>query len=415
MTQQRRCAQCWQAEAVVDGRLGGADRDVFERHAASCEVCTAEVLALARLHEEMRCLPVARSSPFEQRRAHVDLLRRANQEVLTAPRSRSRRWAPWLVASMVVLAGLVFGARRMRVPQVAWSEGGPPAFEVVQLGPAVWTQRVDGAVAEVSLTRGAAWFHVQRTDVRRRFLLKLPDGELEVHGTRFLAEVTAFRTERVEVAEGVVALRIAGSDERLLGAGESWRPPSVTAHASNTPAAGSSFGQVVDEPTPPRGPLVRPESPTGSALAPAASNVSPSRAAVESSPASASSSRNRRSRRAPSPVSSAPDPAQGDSIIPGAPSHPEPSAAARVGPTDTFAAGVDAFQRGELLLADQLLRRFVADVPSDPRVEDATFLRVLAHDRSGDKWGATRLAEEYLRRFPNGLRRGEADGIAHRP
>jgi hypothetical protein len=50
--------------------------------------------------------------------------------------------------------------------------------------------------------------------------------------------------------------------------------------------------------------------------------------------------------------------------------------------------------------------------PGDPLVEDAHFLRAVARSRSGDADGAAKLAKEYLRKFPDGLRRREAEKIA---
>ena len=49
--------------------------------------------------------------------------------------------------------------------------------------------------------------------------------------------------------------------------------------------------------------------------------------------------------------------------------------------------------------------------PSDPRTEDASYLRAVALARMGDVEGASELAREYLARYPNGLRRVEADRL----
>ena len=45
------CTRAWQAEALEDGRLSGAERASFERHAASCAECASELRALVRLRQ----------------------------------------------------------------------------------------------------------------------------------------------------------------------------------------------------------------------------------------------------------------------------------------------------------------------------------------------------------------------------
>ena len=64
---------------------------------------------------------------------------------------------------------------------------------------------------------------VRHQTAAERFLVELPDGELEVRGTTFTVSASATATERVAVEGGIVALRIRGLPaEILLQAGESW-------------------------------------------------------------------------------------------------------------------------------------------------------------------------------------------------
>jgi TolA-binding protein len=71
-----------------------------------------------------------------------------------------------------------------------------------------------------------------------------------------------------------------------------------------------------------------------------------------------------------------------------------------------------AFRDGDYASADDLLGRFMREMPADPRVEDACFLRAVANARQGKKANAADIARTYLARFPRGLRRPEAERIA---
>ena len=73
------CAQAWQAEAVEDGRLSGAERESFERHAATCADCRRERLVLAELRARAGRLPLSEPAPLERRRQRQLLLRRASE------------------------------------------------------------------------------------------------------------------------------------------------------------------------------------------------------------------------------------------------------------------------------------------------------------------------------------------------
>jgi TolA-binding protein len=79
---------------------------------------------------------------------------------------------------------------------------------------------------------------------------------------------------------------------------------------------------------------------------------------------------------------------------------------------DSFAEGIAAFRSGRYNEANKLLQAFLGKNPSDPRTEDAAFLLAVSRARLGDAHGAAVLAREYLRRFPNGLRRPEAESLS---
>jgi TolA-binding protein len=204
----------------------------------------------------------------------------------------------------------------------------------------------------LGLELGRFELSVQKLVTGQRFLLSLPDGELEVHGTRFVVELEGDRTRRVSVSEGRVALRLNGRAELSLGAGEHFR--------LEFPAA------------PPDGPSTLPTAPSTS-----------------EKPRPVTST----ARRSSAPLGSA-----------------APSTTVSTG--SDFGLAMKAFGDGDYGRAEQLFLDFERRHPSDARVEDATFLRAVARSRRGDGDGARRIAEVYLERYPNGLRRLEAERLA---
>jgi len=153
-----------------------------------------------------------------------------------------------------------------------------------------------------------------------------------------------------------------------------------------------------------------------STMASAASSVAPSTVASAAS--------NATSVAAPSPEQPAtPVPAarSGSSSSGSAPhareESPRPSDAARPDAGADDARGVEftqamaAFSAGSYGQAERRLLAFAARYPSDLRSEDATFLAAVASSRRGDQDGAGVLARKYLERYPNGLRRLEAERL----
>jgi outer membrane protein assembly factor BamD (BamD/ComL family) len=70
-----------------------------------------------------------------------------------------------------------------------------------------------------------------------------------------------------------------------------------------------------------------------------------------------------------------------------------------------------AFGAGDYGRAEALFRAFERENPGDARVEDTTFLRAVARNRRGDEAGARAAARDYLRRYPAGFRRLEAERL----
>ncbi len=346
MKHRSHCRQTWQAEAIDDGRLAGTAQALFERHSLSCPECASEWSEVNRLRETLTHLPAAWTGPFVRRRLRLQLIERVARDWGGNERPSRGRRAMAVATAVLVVAALAFGMAKWRsaAPQ---SVTAPPRFAVEDIHLARWSHEQLGELTRVRLSAGSAAFQVHHLAAQQRFLLLLPDGEIEVHGTRFLVDLSENRTVRVAVTEGLVALRLQSDPERLLHAGESWTRPA----------------QQADEPVTDSGAAIPPSPGLGrppSVNHPGTGGV----AAHEAQPV-----------------------------------------------VDSFAMGVSAFEAGNYRRADESFVRFLAEAPADPRGEDASFLRALAHARWGDKQGAATLAQIYLVQFPSGLRRQEAERL----
>jgi hypothetical protein len=354
-----------QAEARDNRQLSANERAAFEEHAESCAACQRELQALAALREAVLQVPTLEAAPVHARRIRGLLLEQIREQQSAAKGSGS--WQLLAVAAVAALAVTAAVVRNYTVRDHSAVALRPlaesPVFEVVNVEGAVVTNRVDGGTARSTLARGVASFHVSHLRAGQRFLLKLPDGELEVHGTRFVTSVQNDRTQRVEVSEGVVALRLQGEPERFLRAGEHWSAPSVV------PAAPAPTPVPVDD-----GPTRPSPRSDRRVMRVAARNIEP-------------------------PTSAQP------AAQPNLAGAPELSAGPR------FVAAASAFQAGSYARADALLAAFLRDFPRDSRCEDAAFLRAMAHSRMGDRTRAAALAQSYLNAYPHGLRRREAETL----
>ncbi|MFO0611106.1 MAG: FecR domain-containing protein [Polyangiaceae bacterium] len=224
-----------------------------------------------------------------------------------------------------------------------------PTADIVGAEGAQWSERIDGETRRITVSVGEVSFRVDHVAPKARFVVELPDGDLEVHGTQFTVDVEGGRTRSVVVSEGVVELRVPGFHGRVY-AHEAWRAP--VASASATPSLSTTAA------APPSGaPSTSPAPPTSH------------------------------------------DPSASPSATP-------PSAGER------FAEAMGAFTSADYGRADHLFALFMQDFPRDSRAEDAMYLRAEARLRAGDASGAAAIARAYLGAFPKGFRRPEAERIA---
>jgi TolA-binding protein len=255
------CDRRWEIDALREGRLGAKDVEAFERHARACDACAA----VTARDEKLRALARSLADSGAEGEPNELALRRMRARVLhdVAIGAPVRRLAVFPIAAAFAVLALVSwtvvrrdgsGGRPREAsvaanPVVAASAAPVAATAAAETseefagtvnaeGNAQWSRERRGLVERVRLEDGALRVHVRHQTSGERFLVDLPDGELEVRGTTFEIIVHGGATERVTVEEGVVALRRRGHDELVLRVGESWSaPPRPFASGTNRPSA----------------------------------------------------------------------------------------------------------------------------------------------------------------------------------
>ena len=370
------CDWRWMAEADDDGRLTNHQQTSFRRHVDHCIGCAQAAADVSRLRQRMEAVAEPALGDVQHHRQRQLLLARAGGRQARSLRERLA-WPRMLAASALAVAA---------IGVVAWRLGGGPSdaaaaaprYEVTGLAGASWTNEEEGATARVRLSRGSAAFHVHKLNAGQRFFVTLPDGEIEVRGTRFVVDIAEGHTRYVVVMEGKVAFRQGEGGERLLLAGQRWDAPSEASRADEGHERAS-------------------EAPA----APPAMNPAATRTGTRARLRASASHHGAPAAAAESPVV-----AQSRAVEPSAAPAPPPETTPNL-----FARGIQAFRAGRYAEAEGLWRDFVAEHPQDPRVEDIAFLRAVVRARVGDVGGAAALARAYLERFPRGMRRKEAEAL----
>jgi TolA-binding protein len=350
------CVRLWEIDAVREGRLSAKDAEASARHVRVCPACSAVLLRDQRLRELSALLPSTEPGELELRRVRARILRDAANGTERAP---AWGWALWgaclavtLVAVLVVrhhvrVGSTSIGARAPR-PSPAFAEASSARFAglVSPADGARWSQARDEMTERVRLETGSLRIHVRHQNPDERFIVVLPDGELEVRGTTFEVTANVRATERVHVEEGVVALRIGQSDPIVLAAGATW---AATASSPNQAAA--------DVRSAPSGsPARRPRTLARGAAAMAGD-------------------------RAPGAVDDG---------------------------TDAYNEAVGLMANHRFADAAEAFRDFVAAHPSATQVEDASFLEAIALARTGRTDAAALAAERHIQRFPRSFHRKQA-------
>lgn len=337
------CVRAPELEAALDGRLDAdATRQVFA-HARGCARCREARAELEGLRDLARAMPDVSPDAVYARRVRGAIM---GEALLGRPaRPPMQRFALMAAACVALLLGVGAWVK------VRHASSAPVASTVdarrVDLAGAgsLWPAldarvlvRSAGPLTRIELWQGEIVMQVNRRAPGERFVVVLSDAEVEVHSTRFTVVADAGRLTRVDVAEGVVAVRHAGDPERFLTAGTH---------------------------------LVLPVSPPTDLAVDGAADED--RATASATPA-------------PTPVRTQP----------------------AVDPGVWFREGSLAYARGDHALADRALGRFLSTAPrSDPRREDARYLRVLSLHALARVDALVREADAYAREFPGGLRRPE--------
>src|SRR4051812_26843199 len=123
MTTPAACPRLFEAEAMRDGRLGGAALASFGRHITMCAACTREVQELEALAEKLRGGPEDNRDGDELHvmRERTRLLA-AFDRALVAPGPNGwgvRRRLLWPATAAALVAGLVVFWHVRRAPQPA--------------------------------------------------------------------------------------------------------------------------------------------------------------------------------------------------------------------------------------------------------------------------------------------------------
>jgi TolA-binding protein len=245
---QRECDRLWEVDALREGRLGDKDAASFERHMAACTECRQRLARDEHLRELALALPLEEPTALDLRR----LRNRVLSDVATGAASRAGLRRPLLAfLTLLVVAGVAVGllvARRVSslatVPAepltaAAASTTAPLlAGSVTEIAPARWSQLRNDSLERLALDDGTIRVHVRPQQPGERFLVVLPDGEIEVRGTTFDVRVTRGATTLVHVDEGIVDLRLRGHDSVSLGVGATWSaaPPTEAPQPEPTPA-----------------------------------------------------------------------------------------------------------------------------------------------------------------------------------
>lgn len=220
-----------------------------------------------------------------------------------------------------------------------------------------------GTTRRFTLLHGAVRVHVHKLQAGERFLIDTSEAEIEVHGTRFRvtraepgvgspSTCAGAPSTGVSVSEGVVSVSGAGTEARLLP-GSTWTSPCP---ASSQPVAA----------------------------------LSPSNAAPRPEGTGMQWSRRRRQMSAS-------------------------SASQLAAENDLFAAAARARKQGHGPQALALFERFIARYPDSSLFESALVQRMRLLGSGTAPVGAAETAADYLRRFPDGFARVEAERLIASP
>jgi TolA-binding protein len=350
------CERGWEARALDEGRLADADVASFRRHARGCRACNAELAGIEQLRALTAQLPGPEPDALELRRVRARVLRDAAMSTTGKPRRQAVLGALAAVAAAILIATALLRHSTTRESFAATVAASPGS---------VWAQTRAAGVERVVLTRGTTWLRVRRQTQGERFLVVVPDGEIEVRGTTFEVSVEAGQTTRVHVDDGVVNVKVVRG-EATLSAGQTW-----PALPQSTP----------DEPT----------TTSSSARASPISQVSPTATAAGAVPPSGGVQA--LTPRAPASVARSPR----ENAVP-----------AESREADDYAHAIETYRLGRSAEAAELFHAFTAAYPASSLLDDASFLEASSLATAGRADAAALVAERHLAHFPDSFHRKAA-------
>jgi hypothetical protein len=200
------------------------------------------------------------------------------------------------------------------------------------------------------LERGAVDVEVPRLAQPVEFSVRTPDVTVVVHGTHFRVEAAPGAKTQVSVTRGLVAVLLTGQPEVRLTAGQSWPPPALD--ASPGPA------------------LPSPQSAPVPAPLPEARELAASRASSRRQPSAGLAAQNR-----------------------------------------LFSAAMASKRAGRDGRVLARLQRLIAEYPESVLIQEARVEQFRALKRLGRSRDARARARQYLRQFPDGFARDEAQEL----
>jgi hypothetical protein len=348
------CERAWEIDPYCQGRMSEVEYASFGRHLSTCEPCQTQMALDAELRDLGQRLSAEEAGDLRARRLRAKILHDAAIADGDRPTFFHRRPAIALVA---VLAG--FLAVLLARPWLSRRWQGRPDGDTVVADvrvdatpEAVWARRPDGLIDRLKLERGEIAVRVKLLVPGSRFLVDLPDGELEVRGTTFRTIVVDGSTRGVVVTEGKVDLRLRGR-------------PSIVVDPEH-PWSRSPF-------TPPSG--------------------------EETVPLEA---------KAPEHLDTGPPPS-----APGKVSR-RGLTSQEVDDEQPYAEAMASYESGHFEQAAQAFHDFCARVRTAPEREDAAFLEAASLARAGHQESAGRVAEDFLRQYPASIHGKQAAVLVSR-
>jgi TolA-binding protein len=262
----RECDRGWEGDALREGRLSAKDAESFERHRGGCALCKESHARDQRL-SSLALASSAQPAPLVLRRVRARVLRDFAASASRPARPLDLRIAAATAIGVVVLGGTLalLRARSVGSPGDPAAAAAPtvaatvaPTVAATFAGSVVagsgteWSRTREEQVERVDLETGTLRVHVRAQRPGERFLVVLPDGELEVRGTTFEVSVVNQATASVRVDEGTVELRLRGRPAQRIGAGSDWtapasldgrEPPPVTAAPSASPVVSARLAR----------------------------------------------------------------------------------------------------------------------------------------------------------------------------